>query len=355
MTGQVLARYLGRILMGSSVLVALLTGLGCGTAQGGPAAELQALGDVYRLHVRAVEGPGARTEWIDLNSGQWRIEQGEETIIFTGDSYVTVSEADGVNVRTGSNAYLGPLADRIISRRPLQSYFAGHAKEDGVTIATSADGKPQLRFRTGESSVRATIEAGLSRDQAERMALFVIPPNVRTTAREVPIGAPPTIPVRAYWFGPALEGRSAVIATEHYTPLTKELLSSPGWTRRDEAVIHSTFYELAPAGGKSSALPDQDSPDGEIRVVSQPLSAQVAQVAIEAYNGRNGDLEYDPWPREKVVLADGEEAIVIADRADGSGPTFPGFAVITETTLVNVIAPVRSKDMAALARLLRPL
>jgi hypothetical protein len=345
---------LSRAASGLCVAALTLVLLGCGQTNEGSGAAPPA-DVVYRLSLRAVDGPGKRTEWVEPQTGRWRIEQEGETIIFTGDSYVTVSESDGVAVRTGSPAYLGFLVERAISRRPLRSYVAGRAQANGVDVKTPADGKTRLEFRSGHSVVAATIEETLSPVDAERQGLFSIPAPVRTTAREAPVGVAASLPVRAYWLGPAVKGRTAVFATEHFTPLTEELLISPGWSERDEAIVHSTFYELPSARGVSSALPGQEGPEGEIRVVSQPIAAVVSQVAIRAYNGRNGDLEYKPWPRETVQLANGEQAVVIADRADGIGRIRAGFAVITETTLINVVAPIAVADIAALARQLRPL
>jgi hypothetical protein len=292
---------------------------------------------------------------VDPQTGRWRIEQEGETIIFTGDSYVTVSESDGVAVRTGSPAYLGYLVERAISRRPLHSYVAGRAPRNGVEVTTMEGGKARLEFQSGHGVVAATIEETVSPAEAERRGLFSIPAPVRSTAREVPVGITASLPVRAYWLGPAVQGRSAVFATEHFTPLTDELLRSPGWSERDEAIVHSTFYELPSARGRSSALPNQEGPEGEIQVVSQPIAAVVAQVAVRAYNGRNGDFEYKPWRRETVQLANGEQAVLIPDRADGVGRVRTGFAVLTETTLINVVGQIAVADMAALARQLRPL
>jgi hypothetical protein len=345
---------LRRAATGLCVAALTLMLLGCGQTQqvseAAPPADA-----VYRLSLHAVDAPGKRTEWVDPQTGHWRIEQEGQTIIFTGDSYVTVSERDGVAVRTGSPAYLGYLVERAISRRPLRSYIAGRAGADSVDVRAAAGGKTQLEFQSGHSVVAATIEESVSPGDAERRGLFSIPAPVRSTAREVPVGTTASLPVQAYWLGPAVQGRTAVFATEHFTPLTEELLRSPGWSERDEAIVHSTFYELPSARGTSSALPGQEGPEGEIRVVSQPIAAVVSQVAIQAYNGRNGDFEYKPWPRETVQLANGEQAVVIADRADGIGRLRAGFAVITETTLVNVVGPIAVADIAALARQLRPL
>jgi hypothetical protein len=327
--------------------------LGCGqTNESSEAAS--AANAVYRLSLHALNGPGKRTEWVHPQTGRWRIEQAGETIIFTGDSYVTVSETDGVAVRTGSPAYLAYLVERALSRRPLHSYIAGRAQADGVGVETS-NGKTQLEFRSGHSVVVATIEETLSPADAESQGLFSIPSPVRTTSRETTVGVAASLPVRAYWLGPAVEGRTPVFATEHFTPLTDEMLRSPGWSERDEAIVHSTFYELPSARGKSSALPGQEGPEGEIRVVSQPITAVVSQVAIQAYNGRNGNFKYKPWPRLTVQLANGEQAVVIPDRADGIGRIRAGFAVITETTLINVVGSIAIADIAALARQLRPL
>lgn len=338
-------------------LIGLALALGaCGETASVSGAEAPRSDVVYRLLLRAVDGPGGRTEWVDPQSGRWRIEEDGETIIYTGDSYITVSKSDGVAVRTGSPAYLGYLVERAMSTRPLLSYVSGRPEESGVDVKASADGKTQLHFSLGEKAlVVATVEKTISPAAAESLGLFTVSTPARTIAREVRVGVPATIPVRAYWFGPSLGRRAAVFATEHFTPLTDDLLKSPGWSERDEAIVYSTFYELPSAEGKNSALPDQDPPPGELRVVSQPVTAAVAQVAIQAYNGRNGDLEYAPWPRKKVTLANGEQAVVIADRADSLGRIRAGFAVITETTLVNVVGRVSVEEISALAEQLRPL
>jgi hypothetical protein len=346
---------LGRAVAALLLAVALLATVACGATQADPAAQPQSRDGVYRLLVRAVDAPGTRTEWIDVESGAWRIEEGEETAIFTGDSYVTMSALDGVAVRTGSSAYLGSLADRAVSRPALASYLADAAKDAGVEVSATTSGKTELQFRAGAIPLKATIAERITAAEAAKRDLFTVPANPRTMATEVPVGVAASIPVRAYWFGPSVDGRDAVTAVEHFTPLTDELLSSPGWGRRDGAIVHETFYELPSAEGKSSALPGQSAPDGEIMVVSQPLRAPVAQAAIDAYNGTNGDLEYEPWPRQTVTLANGEQAVLIPDRGEGTGRVRAFFAVITATTLVNVVAPVATEDMAALAQQLRPL
>jgi hypothetical protein len=346
----------GRIVAAVGVVVCAATVTACGEGTDRTAApEAPPAVGVFKLHVRALNGPGLRTEWIDVSSGRWRIEQEGETIIYTGEAIVTDSGPDGVDVRTGSRTYLGPLVERTIAKRALRSYLAGSAGRAGVTVSTSAGGETRLRFRRGDIAIQATVKEVRSAAAADALGLFTPPTNVRTWAREVAVGAKASMPVRAYWLGPTVAGRRAVTATEHYTPLTNELLASPGWGPTDEAIVHSTYYELASAGGKSSALPGQAPPDGELRVVSQPVEAVLARAAIAAYNGHNGNLEYEAWPRQAIKLANGEPAVVIPDRGESVGSMRESFAVVTKTTLINVVGRIAVKDMPSLAAQLRPL
>jgi hypothetical protein len=351
---RTLVRRSGCGILTAAVVLGLVA---CGAEQEGSKSARAAAsgGSVFRMQVRALNGPGLRVEWIDVGSGEWRIEQEGETIIYSSDSISTDSGADGIDVRTGSRAYLGPLVDRTVSQDALESYLAGTTDAAAVKVARADGGGTKLLFERGDIDVSATIEARMTRAQADARRVFMLSGHVRTIAREIPAGVRPTIPVRAYWLGPTVGGREAVTATEHYTPLTEEMLASPGWGPTDEAIVHSTFYELPAADGKSSALPDQAPPEGEIRVVSQPVEAVIAQRAIDAYNGRNGDLEYEPWPRQRVTLANGEVAVVIPDRGEGIGKTRASFAVITPTTLINVVAPVGIDEIVPLAAQLRPL
>jgi hypothetical protein len=104
--------------------------------------------------------------------------------------------------------------------------------------------------------------------------------------------------------------------------------------------------DLEPAGVVAALL--GRSPAG---VVAAPRLAEMRGARAAALYG----LGAAPWPRETVQLANGEQAVVIADRADGIGRIRAGFTVITETTLINVVAPIAVADIAALARQLRPL
>jgi hypothetical protein len=109
------------------------------------------------------------------------------------------------------------------------------------------------------------------------------------------------------------------------------------------------FYELPSARGKSSALPGQDQPSWEIQVSSQPITLPAAQGAIEAANGRSGDLRYEPWPRTTVRLRNGEKVVVIPDAGEGTGPIRAGFLVITEETLVKVTGEFTLGEIRSLA------
>ena len=174
--------------------------------------------------------------------------------------------------------------------------------------------------------------SAISSTKADAQGLFAVPlDRITTTAREVDPGDPTSLPVSPYWFGEALGNHSAVTAVEHETRLT-EALRAEGWSERDATEDYIVFYELSAADGRSSALPDQNQPAGEIQVSSQPITLPAAQGAIDAANGRNGDLRYKPWPRSTVRLRSGEKAVVIPDasarpwpRGGGEGAA-PGHA-----------------------------
>jgi hypothetical protein len=85
------------------------------------------------------------------------------------------------------------------------------------------------------------------------------------------------------------------------------------------------------------------------------VKSWIAKRAIQAYNGKNGDLRYKPWPRTSIRLRSGEAATVIPDRSEGAGPVRPGFAVITKTTLVNVAGSFKATAIPSVAAQLRPL
>jgi hypothetical protein len=346
-------------LAGVLVGVMLLTlQSGCGaTAADSPAlADASSSPSVYRLQVRWSGGGQAFRwrEWIDPAKGAWRIRAGRETFMFDGKlEYAALAPERGLKyVRRGSAKFLGYLRRKPIGMVPLRTYLAGRTTFAGrgrVSVANGQNRVLRVKFPSGK---RATIriEAVLPRTVAEEAGLFTVPIDETTTIDvELAASAPALPPVQAYWFGPTASSLTAVTATQNRTRRTEADLAV-GVPPRSEMDLHVTFYELASAGGRSSALPGMEAPDGEVMVVSQPVESAHAQYVIRAFNGQNGDLTEPSWARRSVVLANGEAATVLPDRY-GSG----GFYVITETTLVSVTGALPGNaDPYLAAKLLRP-
>jgi hypothetical protein len=309
---------------------------------GGDVAATRAVTEtVYVLSVRA-DGERAR-EWVAPQSGAWRAETSEGLRLFAGDTYARLDPQTGWYVRTGSPAFLGHLADGSATRRALLSYLAGTAAQNGIEVATSPDGKVELRFRVRTVGFVATIDDQIDVPSARELDLFRAPTQgITTRAVERPVGAVPLLPLRAYWLGRRALGRRAVTVVEHESTL------------RARELVYIVFYELPSARGRSSALPGQQRPAGEIQVSSQPRAGELARRAIRAFNGRNGDLRTRPWPRTRTRLRTGERVTVIPDRAEGAGRVRAAFYILTRTTLVSVTGAFRTKRIVAAARGLRP-
>jgi hypothetical protein len=331
----------------ASVLLALLP------AAARPTPVRSAKDLIYQLAVVATASGSTQesTEWVAIASGAWRIETEGRIQIYTPTAggvqssreYASREPQTGFYVRTGSPEFLGPLADRSLTRAALRSYLSGTAAGDGIEVGTSPDGRTQLRFRLGAVAVVATIVGQVGDAHVSATDLFEIPPDQITSsdAERYP-GELPRLPVRAYWFGSTLSRRSAVIAVEHFD-------------RRTATAAYSTLYELPSAGGKSSALPGTPRPAGEIQVVSQPIRSPLARRAIQAFNGKNGELRYRPWPRTRLTLRTGERATVVPDRSEGAGKVRSGFHVLTKRTLVSATGSFRVGAIPALARRLKPI
>jgi hypothetical protein len=314
-------------------------------------------GAVQRVSVTgsAVTGTTPRREWIDVQSGRWRIEDGGRTRIFRGNEYIVLDDIFGASVRTGSEAFLGYIRSLAVSRDAVEHYVAGKAKAHGISVENADDGKTVLRFRRGGHVFVATIEETLTDTEAGTLGLFTVPSDqeVTTRATEVVPGRRPSLPVQAYWFGNEIEGRQAVTAIEHSSLVTPELLAR-GLSPKDEARAYLLFYELPSARNQTSAFPGQRAPTGEIQVANQPIDLPAAQGAIDAFNGINGDQRYSAWPRTQVTLANGEPAVVIPDLADGNETMRSSFAVVTDTTLINVIGRFDLTEIPLIAKQLRP-
>lgn len=333
-------------------LAALAVAIALITAASGAPAPVE--GEVYRLQVTATTAQGAEswTEWVAPVSGRWRIEA-DRTYVYTGGAYVVLTGGDSAYVRTGSAAFLGALPSRAVSRDALRTYLAGGSA--GVGATRLPDGRTELGFRRGTISYVAVIEEKISAAEAEARKLFGVPlEQVTSSTTERRVGERPAQPLPVYWLGRTYFRWKAIAAVEQYAGPSPDQRSRE-LRPRVPVTSYVVFYELASARGKSSALPGERPPAGEIRVLSQSVTSWVARRAIEAYNGRNGGLRYRPWPRTTLTLSSGEKAVLIPDLSEGATAVRRGFAVITKTALVNVSGSFKLAVIPAIAQGLRPL
>jgi hypothetical protein len=317
---------------------------------------------VYRVSVDApgTEGVPTRIEWVAPLSGSWRVDGDHATKIYADGRYVVVDPDQGAFVRSGSRWFLGDLPDRAVARDALRSHVLGTAGRDGVSTRRTA-GRTELAFSRRGMRFRATVLERVAANTARARALFTVPNELVTSfSAERSPGSRATIPVVPYWFGSGVAGRRAVGSIEHSSKPIRgnaERVANP----RGEAVLYITFYELPEAGDLSGATPGQDTtPEGEIQVVSQPRSLARARGMLEAADGVNGDLRYEPWPRDQVELANGERAQFVINRGEPPAPGPDGelvwreFWVVTDSTLTAVIGSFTEAEARALAERLMP-
>ena len=327
--------------------VTVLLVLPAGSSLAGPSRAAKDL--VYKLSVSVADGRERATEWVTW-SGFWRSERPDGGIrMYTKTSrsaihhsYATFYPNTGFSVRTGSAAFLGSAVDGSLALAAVKSYAGGNATRDEVEVTTTPEGKTQLRFTVRGLRVVATIEERTGLIDPTESATFRIPEQQVTsvTTERFP-GERPAGDVRPYWFGMKFGQRRVVTTIEHAR------------RRPIRELVYVALYELPSAGGRSSALPGQGAPVGELQVSSQPVKSTLAQRAINAFKGSNGGLRYKPWPRTTVKLRSGERVTVVPSRSEGIGPVRAGFSVITKSTLVGVSGSVQLKNIPALARKLR--
>jgi hypothetical protein len=314
-------RRLGRVGYGRALaLVAALA-----VAGGASASDAE----VYRLSVRAEPAvePMA-VEWVDPSTGQWRLEQADNVSIYDGARSFARIRGDDVYVRTGSPRFLQPVANGTVTRAALIAYRSGNPGAHGVTVTTTPAGKTELRFIRGIARLAATIEETIPAGEANRLGLFRVPRERATNSdTERPVGAPPLLAVKAYWFGRRFGSSRATQVVEHFD------------RRRG---LTTTVYDVFYGGARG------------FQVVSQPVKSWAAQRAIQAFNGRNGDLRYKPWPRWRVRLRNGETVTVVRELGENAGPGRSRFSVIAKSTLVSVTGSFANARIPAVARLLRP-
>jgi hypothetical protein len=332
-----------RAVLGAAMVFALVgSGCGAGVSQDSspaPAGEAITLpmGDatderIFQIELRVVGMPeaGSWREWLQPATGIWRREREGKIEIFTGSEYALLEGAYRY-LRRGSGAFLEPVASGTAALAPLTALAQGKGDAPEVTVEA---GQTTITFKAGGHTIEGVVEAAVTPGSQAAADLFELPSldEFTAVATEHAVGTSPILDVEPYWLGPSIAGRQAETVVEHYETVTPEL-TAEGWSRRDEARLYITFY--TPVPGQTNATSPTPEPD-EIQVSNEPIDLPVAQGAIAAANGRNGDLESEPWPRTTVTLQSGERVTVIPDRGEGIGEIRQGFLVLTDTTLVKV-------------------
>jgi hypothetical protein len=145
-------------------------------------------------------------------------------------------------------------------------------------------------------------------------------------------GQVPTVDIEAYWFGPRLGPRAAIVADEGEGDLSNS----------DEPELFPTYvviYQLPADGCQSGLLPRYDpapdywGPGREIWVSSQPLAAPLTQRLIrEAGGGTAG--------KPRVPVAEGRSAVVLE-----LGETTTGLIVDETFVLIQYAHPERVRAL----------
>src|ERR1041384_3072446 len=199
-----------------------------------------------------LEGTGKPTaertsEWVSPSTGAYRYARDGFVFIGDGKNYEVFNPTfKSASVRMGSSSFLGGLASDARSVGPLRQYLRGDRSlmAADTRVSTGAvGGNVQLRVHTNAGSYKITILHRISRREAVRRGLFDIPAHPNNIDREIAPGRPSTLPVRAYWFGTHIAGRTAVRGIDiqrHRTPAEIAL----GFPEHAEQTVHFTIYEL---------------------------------------------------------------------------------------------------------------
>jgi hypothetical protein len=119
----------------------------------------------------------------------------------------------------------------------------------------------------------------------------------------------------------------------------REIRSRPSYS-------YSVYYELPSAEGRTSAEPGKAPPPGEIHVINLARRGEVIRKTIATY---------EQGKQATITLAGGEEATFFPF----PGPSEVGFAVVTKSTLIQVLGPgvtlLVEEERKAMAVRLRPL
>ena len=321
---------------------------------------------IYQLEYKAA-GDAPITVFASLASGGWREELGGETRISTPGSYEIVDRETGdVYHRSGSPRFMGFLQSPPPAVSALRTYLSGSAAIRARTFALSRSRPLRLEvrrgrrvelraLRAGKTLFTVTVERRISDQAAAKLNLFSARP-ANVSDAQLPIGRPPTVPVRAYWLGRSVDGKNAVAAAQHERHRSSQEIAG-GMNARGESEAQITAYEDPGVTSSSTEPGVSQRPAGELQVANEPVSSAHAQAFIAALDGHNGDQTYPAWPRTTVKLADGESVDVVPDRfdADGGSHVATGFTVITATTLVHVSGSIPFDAIPELASQLAPL
>ncbi len=319
--------------------------------------------DIYKItFASATSGAPAIPEWASLATGTWRAELEGQTFVSSDDSYVVIDNGTGsVYHRTGSPFFMGNLHSAPDGVLALRAYVKQdptlRARGLQLQVAKDKRGKTVLNAvdQSGRQRFNVTIDEYISdQDAAAAHLLDTKPAEPAVTDVELGIGEAPS-GMKAYWFGPATGTWHAAAAAEHSrvrTPAQVAAEMSP----RGEVHAYIAFYERAGTPA-TSAQPGarKPRPAGELQVSSEPVDGAHAEGLLAAFDGRNGDETYAPWPRSNVSLADGEHAVVVPDQFEAAGDIRGGFYVLTQSTLISVSGDVALNDIPALAAKLRPI
>jgi hypothetical protein len=305
------------------VLALGLLATGCWSLDGRLAAEEGGGPFAYRTTVSVDLEPDAQeecgenlpqlTEWIAPATGSWRQEtvdcsRSRNLYVYSDRRFSSLYEGHPRDVRIGSPAFLAPNVDDSMSLRVIGS-------ADDLQVGEVLHG----RAATG-IAYSVKVEERIPLSEARRRGLF----RVRVEegdwlTRELEPGARPTLPVKAYWFGPALAGRRAFAAQE---------------LRNDDGVLHITCYgdPAEIAAKKTHCLPSRGEPRREFQVVSQSLTGKLAQRELARLE-RAG-------PGRPIHLSNGEQAVLYRR------------GVVTSTTLITISGSLNLARHAATLRAL---
>jgi hypothetical protein len=347
----------------AAIAVAAVAGLALlSSAVAGPSASYNRA--IYKLTVTSPADIGGTptTEWVSLSDGTWQADLDDQTFVASADSYVIVDRDSGtVYRRTGPPSFMGDLGQAPDGVLALKAHLKGDTtlQRRGLHLKVGKDQAGRVKLDVLDAADKqvlvVTIDGQISdEDAAAARLLDVNPPQVHVRDTAMPVGKAPTTGPVAYWFGPAVGNWHAAAAAAHSRVRTPEqVMSGQGARAESNAVV--TLYEH-PGVKATSAQPGILSrPDGELQIVSEPVTSAHAQGLIDAFNGKNGDETYAPWPRSTVTLASGEQATVVPSQFDGDGPSRESFFVITSTTLVQISGDVALSEIPGLAAQLRRL